>query len=176
MKLLLEQGKVVCTLEEKNNYFLNHECWGLFESYEKGKLKLREKDAENTYLDLYHVIESAKFEHVEVSEEVVEYFLKLQKQVYEMRREKQEQAEAKEREKRKQRRWEKLKESGCGACACRAWSEAKECTICTASGDVLKEGWKYSPHFSERIDRYVLMSYIAQPTESCPYNTERRAE
>ena len=69
MKLLLEQGKVVCTLEEKNHAFL-HDCYLIFDGFIGKKLKMHESGEISDYKRLKALISHAERHGVEVSEEV----------------------------------------------------------------------------------------------------------
>ncbi|MFQ7077340.1 MAG: hypothetical protein ACLRSW_05055 [Christensenellaceae bacterium] len=42
MRVEMEQGKVVCTLEEKNHAFL-HDCYLIFDGFIGKKLKMHER-------------------------------------------------------------------------------------------------------------------------------------
>ena len=69
MKLLIEQGNVVCTLENKNHDFL-HDCHPRFSGYQGDKLKMYESGTESDYARLKTIVGYAEHYGVEVIEEV----------------------------------------------------------------------------------------------------------
>lgn len=69
MKLLIENGKVACTLEGKNGKFL-HDCYLIFDGYINGKLRMREGNVESEYKRLDALISHAERNGIEIAEEV----------------------------------------------------------------------------------------------------------
>lgn len=169
MKLLIEQGNVVCTLENKNHDFL-HDCYPRFTSYQGDKLKMHESGIESDYARLKTIVGYAERHGVEVSEEVRERLSQLKQRAEEA----EEKRYLEEERRKKQRHWEELKKNGCGRCEhCRATGFEDE-YICEAANCELEVENRSVYDYKRQINYLFVLTPM--PTKECPYNTERRVE
>lgn len=171
MKLLFEQGRVVCTLENKNHNFL-HDCYLLFDGFQNDRLKMHESGAESNYKRLKALISHAEHYGVEVTEGVYKRLAELKEAS-----EKIEQERIKtEKEKRREKFWEKLSTEGCGNCPYKkaiAWEDDGYVHKCRVTGEELRKENKPT-YGADGI--YYLFHLVTMPSEKCPYKVERRAE
>lgn len=168
MKLMIEAGKVVCTLDEKNNAFL-HDCYPRFNGYQGNKIKMHESGTESDYKRLKAIVGYAERHGVEVSEEVKERLSQLKQRAEEA----EEKRYLEEERERQRRHWEELKANGCGRCEyCRATGYEDE-YICEAANCELET--KNRPYYDYRRHIQYVFALSPMPSENCPYNAERRA-
>lgn len=170
MKLLIENGKVACTLEGKNGKFL-HDCYLIFDGYINGKLRMREGNVESEYKRLDALISHAERNGIEIAEEVRVRLkeLKGQYEENELKR-----IEAEEQAKKEQE-WKNLKENGCKGCKnCFRVYQGEDDYICEATKEELAIGNRPTYDYINHV--YRLFNYVPFPTDKCPFNTERRAE
>lgn len=137
MKLLLEQGKVVCTLEEKNHAFL-HDCYLIFDGFIGKKLKMHESGEISDYKRLKALISHAERHGVEVSEEVRKRLAELKETSKKIEQERLKAEEASRREKF----WKRLSTEGCGDCPYKKaieWEEDGYVHKCQVTGEELRK-------------------------------------
>ncbi len=170
MKLSIESGTVVCSLEDKNKDFL-YACYPIFNNgYKNGKLFLREGLIESMYWQLKKAVANAEAYGVEITEAVRERFKDLKDQ-YEAENMKRLAEEARER---KERHWLDLKENGCGNCKlCQRLWDGEDDYVCLAGEKPITLDIANRPKYDYIHRVYLLFNYVPLPTESCPYNTDK---
>lgn len=175
MKLTINNGIIVCTLEDKNSDFLRA-CTGMFDGYLNGNLKLYSENAEE-WLDPDNAVElnanqvkrlliNAKLYGIEVDKHVNELSENLQLQTEKIRIKRQ---TIKEEQKRKEF-WERLCKNGCDDCPRLAYDV--DTPICKQTGEILKE---------KNLQEYIggvlyLFKFVAVPSEACPFNINKHKE
>lgn len=171
MKLLIEQGNVVCTLENKNHDFL-HDCHPRFSGYQGDKLKMYESGTESDYARLKTIVGYAERHGVEVSEGVYKRLAELKEASEKIEQER----IRTEKEKRREKFWEKLSTEGCGNCPYKkaiAWEDDGYVHKCRVTGEELRKENKPT-YGADGI--YYLFHWVTMPSGKCPYKVERRAE
>lgn len=173
MKLSVEHGEVVCSLDNKNGEFL-WACTGLFDGFLNGKLKMyKDKPEEWAHPEaavkynakrLEEILRNARKYGVEAEESVEVYNSELQALAREI--------EARERalkeEQALQEKWLRLCKNGCGRCRNLAYDV--DLPICKRTGEILKE---------KNAERYVggvlhLFNPEPFPSEDCPFNINKK--
>ena len=176
MKISVEDGIVVCSLEDKDEVFLSisHGC---FKGYYNDKLKIAMSagqemetpeiiDGEIKLIQSIMYYRNKRFLHVQMDEVAVYGRLKALRQALDKlnelaRLELQRQKDAEE----SRAFWQKLCEKGCGDC-----KHKKRCgddQRCAISGDLLEE--KHEPKYINGV--HYLFNYEAYPTDNCPFKT-----
>lgn len=173
MKLSVENGNVLCSLENKNGGFL-WACYGLFDGFLNGKLKMywdnpeewRVPDTATLYNAerLEDILRYAKKYGVEADEAVEAFNRGLQSKAAEIKaRRLAGQEHAKQCE-----RWERLCKSGCGKCRNLAYDI--DLPICKQTGLILEE---------KNVGKYIggvlhLFNLEPFPSEECPFNINKK--
>lgn len=171
MRVEMEQGKVVCTLEEKNHAFL-HDCYLIFDGFIGKKLKMHESGEISDYKRLKALISHAERHGVEVSEKVRKRLAELKETSKKIEQERLKAEETSRREKF----WKRLSTEGCGDCPYKkaiAWEEDGYVHKCRVTGEELRKENKPT-YGADGI--YYLFHWVTMPSEKCPYKVERRAE
>lgn len=174
MKITMEAGAVVCSLEEKNSNFLSA-CGDIFDGFQNGKLKLfigLSKDetevitAELNYGQVKELLRAADRYSIPVDAAVREYAERLES-IY---RERQARKRAREELNRQRQRYELLCAKGCGGCPDLCYDI--DLPICKKTGEILKEENK--PKYIGGVLR--LFNLVAVPSENCPFNISNDKE
>ncbi len=173
MKLSIDGGTVVCSIENKNRDFLSA-CQGLLDGWLHGKLKMVWDDArkyrspdyavEENCERLKELLTAAKKHGIESDEAVGLKYAELTKAVEEIKARRKAQKEAQEREEK----WSRLCAGGCGFCSYKR--RVEDDFKCIATGDYLQE--KNVPGNIRGV--YVLFNYEAFPSENCPYKINKK--
>ena len=162
MKISVEDGVVVCSLENKIDRFLSKRgAYGCFYGFYKGKLKIFVpfQDEEYEARVIRKIIHHAKEYEVEVEEAVYDRLKALEASTEAKRL-----REVEERQKReKAELWKRKCERGCGKCEFR--KNALDDTYCAASGDLLEE--RHVPKYINGV--HYLFNYEPFPSENCVY-------
>ena len=173
MKLSVENGNVLCSLENKNGGFL-WACYGLFDGFLSGKLKMywdnpeefRNPDTATLFKAerLEDILRYAKKYGVEADETVTTFNLELQTKVTHIKA-----CRLVELKYLQQcERWERLCKSGCGKCQNLAYDI--DLPICKQTGLILEE---------KNVGKYIggvlhLFNLEPFPSEECPFNINKK--
>lgn len=175
MRLSLDNGTVVCSLENKNAEFL-HACFGIFDGFLNGKLKIAWEDSkawtEPDTAQLYNakrlaeLLRQSQIYGIVIDDAVKGFNTALQSvadAIIARRR-----AAVEEREQIK--RWERLCANGCGEC--RYLTYDLDLTICKKTGTILEE---------KNIQKYIggvlrLFNFEPFPSKECPFNINKNKE
>ncbi len=176
MKIGVDDGVVVCSLEDKDDVFLSisHGC---FKGYYNGKLKIavsagQEMESPDLIAEEIKLIQSIlyffykRYLFVDMEEDAIYGRLKALRQALDELKEptRLELQRLKETEACKER-WKQLCEKGCGNCQFkRRCGDDRHCAV---SGDLLEE--KYEPKYINGV--HYLFNYEAYPTDNCPFKT-----
>lgn len=159
MKLIVENGAVVCTAENKNRCFLSA-CYGLFE-FENSKIKLYYSSSVYAYLmKLRQLLALARIHGVEADKSILALREKLEAEWAAIEALRREEAERREQEEK----WQRLCKYGCGRCEYLAYDI--DLPVCISTGETLKE---------KNVQGYVggvyrLFNLQPFPTGTCPFN------
>ena len=173
MKISIDNGSVVCSLENKNGEFLSV-CTGLFDGFLKGKLKMRWEDPAKWYepdgamelnaVNLNDILRNAKIHGIEVDAAVEEFNAVLQAKLSHIRA----CERAEEEYRRAQEKWAYKCKNGCGKC--HELTYDIDLPICKQTGEILKE--KNIPKDISGV-RY-LFNLEPFPSEDCPFNINKK--
>lgn len=173
MKLSVENGTVVCSLENKNSGFL-WACYGLFDGFFGGKLKMyrdnpdefRNPDTATLYNAerLEDILRYAKKYGVEADEAVEAFNRELQVKADEIKARRLAESEYK----KQCEQWEQLCKSGCSRCQNLAYDI--DLPICKQTGQILEE---------KNVRKYIggvlhLFNLEPFPSEECPFNINKK--
>ncbi len=176
MKLSIDNGSVVCSLENKNGAFLSA-CSGMFDGFLHGKLKMYYDNpqefykpdyvTEDNYLRLKTILRYALRYGVSADSAVTEYFERLSEEVNEIK------ARRKQAEERElaYRNWERLCKNGCGKCRYLTYfiDEPK----CKKTGATLAER-NVQDYDENGVLR--LFNFKPFPSDECPFNIKNNKE
>lgn len=173
MKISIDNGAVVCSLEDKNREFLSA-CAGLFDGFLNGKLKMRWENPEEWYepdgaiefnaLRLKNILINANMHGIEVDSEVHAFYSELQAKVAAIKA----RERAEEENRKAQEKWQYLCRDGCGGC--KQLTYDIDLPICKETGEILKD--KPVPKDIGGV-RY-LFNMEAFPSEDCPFNINKK--
>ena len=173
MKLSIDGGAVVCSLENKNSAFLSA-CHGILDGWLHGKLKMVWDDVskykspdyavEENCERLGELLKSAEKYGVEWDETVALKYAELTSEVQEIKARRQALKEAQEREEK----WARLCTRGCGSCGYKRRIE--DDFKCLATGEYLQE--KNVSGINRGM--HILFNYVAFPSENCPYKINKK--
>lgn len=175
MRLSLDNGTVVCSLENKNAEFL-HACFGIFDGFLNGKLKIAWEDskawAEPDTAQLYNakrleeLLRQSQIYGIVIDDAVKGFNTALQSVADSIiaRRH----AAVEEREQIK--RWERLCANGCGECRYLIYD--MDLPICKKTWTNLEE---------KNIQKYIggvlrLFNFEPFPSKECPFNINKNKE
>lgn len=170
MKIEIDGGAIVCSLEDKNKAFLSA-CAGLFDGFLDGKLKLEwqpedeKAPAAAISVNVYRLetlLENAQKYGICVGQTVFDKLAVMRKRLNIICLPTAAQSNCNE-----QLKWQRLCKNGCGSCKnLRRWNDDH---FCAASGDLLEE--KNCPAIVNGI--YHVVNFAAFPSESCPFNIDK---
>ena len=171
MKLSIDSGTVVCSLNNKNSEFLSA-CagWGIWDGYLNGKLKMRldkpEKSLDPDYARetnaqrIKTLLLKAHSYGIETDECVIEFNEQLQSIAEDVKA----RQRAREEEQKQREHWERLCRSGCGKCEYLTYYI--DVPICEKTGTELEE--KNVQKFKGGV--LHLFNFEPFPSENCPFN------
>lgn len=174
MKLGLDGGKVVLSLENKNKAYLS-EYGVYFKGFINGRLKMDLLHPEEFAADyvlttnaywLEEVIAGAGKYGVSVDESVLDKLKAMQAEVRRLCGSPADMTEITPEEER----WARLCKNGCGGCK----NNIKQADdyICSASGEILPE--RNVAGYVGGV--YMLFNYKPFPADNCPFNINKRKE
>lgn len=173
MKISLDSGTVVCSLENKNSEFLST-CTGLFDGFLNGNLKMRWENQEEWYEPdgamecnaetLKYILIYAKVYGIEVDVTVEEFNTVLQVKSSEIKA----RERAEEEYQKAQEIWQNKCCNGCGKCKELAYNI--DLPICKQTGEILKE---------KNVQKHIggvlrLFNFEPFPSENCPFNISKK--
>lgn len=164
MKISVEDGIVVCSLDNKVEGFLSiRGAYGCFKGFYKGKLRIHVPfaDEKDEIRVINNILVAACDYKVEVDDSVYER-LKALEAILEAERKRK---EAEYAEAQKQKLWQEKCEKGCGKCPYR--KRGYEDNYCTASGKLELLDEKNVPGYVDGI--HYLFKYEPFPSENCIY-------
>lgn len=169
MKLSVEDGIVVCSLENKSSAFLS-DVAGVFKEFYRGKLKMKppdpeifEEESERLCVELLRlgwIIDSAVGHGIEIDPAVYEKESEIKKLCDKYAPSPEPIIEPSE--------YEKKCKYGCKGCRyLKRWNDDH---VCTATGDILSE--KNVPGYDGFV--YQLFNYVPFPNENCIFNKNKK--
>ena len=170
MRISIENDKIVCSLEEKNEDFL-YDCYYSFEGFLNGKLKMKEADRGNSWAypevpfeqdaeRLDRIIKYALRHGVEVEDSVHARNAEWQEQVQANKEKRRKEAE----EQARKEKWERLKARGCRGCECLCYDIDQP--KCKATGEELSE--KNGEEYDGEKNIHYFFSLRPFPSANCP--------
>ena len=170
MKIEIDGGAIVCSLEDKNKAFLSA-CAGLFDGFLNGKLKLEWlEEAESDpvaalSINVYRLetfLKNAQKHGICAGQTVVNKLEAMKSRLNAICP-----PLAVQPARADGMQWQKLCKDGCGSCKnLRRWNDDY---FCAASSDLLEE--KNCPAIVNGI--YHVVNFAAFPSESCPFNIDK---
>lgn len=170
MRISMDNGSVVCSLENKNKDFLVFTSYA-FDGFLNGKLKMRRDNSEEYFepegaikmdaLRLQNILICAMKYGVDIESDVEEFYYKLQSEINAYARGEEEHMKA-------QDKWDGKCRCGCGKCEDVAYDI--DLPICKQTGEILQE---------KNVEKYIggvlhLFNLEPFPSEDCPFNINKK--